>query len=1216
MRGANQHLSDEEVEQLTGIATDVAVGALEGAMRHLERCEQCRFRMLSVQDLSGDLPTAPAGVKAGNSPCPPEARCLEVAAGLGTAAERKRYLEHAATCTKCGPLLKEAVEDVGMELTEEEEAKVAALSSARPEWQSNLAKEIAETAPVEVSIHKKTINPSPKFLFWPRWAAAFAALIVAAGGGWWAWIQFATPSVETLIEQAYAERRTIEPRIAGAKYAPMRVERGPEESNQKKRPALLKAEALISENLEKTPNDPVWLQANARADLLDGKYSDAIKSLQLALLSKPDSPELLTDLGSAYFQSADYGNAVEVLGKALAKSPNDPVIVFNHALACEKIFLLTQAVDDWQHYLKIDPTGGWAEEAKRHLDNVRQELLQHEHMTGVPLVNTQTLAATLNTSQTAIWERVDSRIEEYLDLAIREWLPLAFPAKQRGRWSSAAKESDAALKVLAQILSSQHQDSWLAELLKSPDTASFSAGIQALAEAVGADAAGNPDTALSSALVAEMQFERTNDKAGKLRAQLEEIYALHRKFSSVECLSRIAVIAPLLEVTHYQWIKIQVDLERYACQSSAEIHLASAGDSISSARTAARQFRYGNLYLRALGFAASRDAEMGLSEKSWEWDRLGLQEYWSGPYLPLRAQQFYDDLSIRAQDSEEWFLAVALGREAVSAIAVSPNRTGEAMERVRLAQSAMQARMWPEATKQYSQALGIFDSLDDGPAKNAFRANAEIGLAEAELQQGHIKSAEVHLLYARSHLPANFQEYQTWLALYSTAAKLRQQTGDLPGAERSCVAAVLIAEVGLQGIRSELERLRWSRAAATCYRHVVDWTLDQKRPVAALELWEWYLASAIRAPSYKAPIKDFSRLDMEAALPVPNEVAGRLADLRIETVITYAVLQNQVVAWLYDDRGIVWHKLGIESSQLKRAMALFSEQCSDPASDITNLTKDSRTLYDILVEPFSSNLDPKRTLVVEMDGKLGQIPFAALSDRNGRFLVDVMPITYLPGIGYRRLLRAGSSISHEDLALIVGDPLIPESDRASYPVLADADFEAEQVSREFTHAVLLTGAQATAARLLDNLLKAKVFHFAGHTRLQPGRSEFLLAMDGTGPSVIDSESIAVQQMSHLQLAVLSACSTDHDSSTNGGGADTIARAFLRNGVPEIVATRWQVDSAATSAFMSIFYREALRGRLVPAAIGTAMRETRRLPGYLHPYYWAAFDVFGRSGDTT
>src|SRR5258708_15605435 len=221
------------------------------------------------------------------------------------------------------------------------------------------------------------VRPSPVYAF-----AGIAVVVLVA------WIGLRTlrpPSAEQLLAQAYTERRTLEVRISGAKYAHMRVERSAGGSTLDKSSSLLKAEALISDKLSKNPSDPEWLQARARADLLDGNYESAIKSLQRALETQPDSPSLLTDLGSAYFMRAesanrpiDYGNAIESLGKALAKSPDDPVALFNRALACERMFLYTQAVEDWEHYLRIDPQGEWADEARHHLAAVQQKLKQHE----------------------------------------------------------------------------------------------------------------------------------------------------------------------------------------------------------------------------------------------------------------------------------------------------------------------------------------------------------------------------------------------------------------------------------------------------------------------------------------------------------------------------------------------------------------------------------------------------------------------------------------------------------------------------------------------------------------------------------------------------------------------------------------------------------------------------------------------------------------------
>src|SRR5262249_36925105 len=130
-------------------------------------------------------------------------------------------------------------------------------------------------------------------------------------------------------------------------------------------------------------NDVRWVQAKGRAELLDGNAEVAIKTLQQATELAPDSSSVLTDLASAYFlraqvldRPADYGEATNLLGKVLTRSPDDPVALFNRAIALEQLFLYAQAMEDWEHYLRIDPNGDWSGEARRHLDDLRNRLQQ------------------------------------------------------------------------------------------------------------------------------------------------------------------------------------------------------------------------------------------------------------------------------------------------------------------------------------------------------------------------------------------------------------------------------------------------------------------------------------------------------------------------------------------------------------------------------------------------------------------------------------------------------------------------------------------------------------------------------------------------------------------------------------------------------------------------------------------------------------------------
>jgi CHAT domain-containing protein/tetratricopeptide (TPR) repeat protein len=1207
-RPFDKHLDNDELDgfvssRAAGVTDSMRLSdeALGEAQRHLDSCQDCSRKVQLHKSVQSEIQRM--GLHSNKPPgpdCVADTEWLNVAAGLLPEAKARELVKHAAQCGHCGPLLKNAAETLSDEVTPREETLLASLSSAHLDWQRNMASTLRD------GVRERQQNPSwwRAIVAWPTPAYAFAAVAAVAVVAWIGVRTLRPPSAEQLLAQAYTERRTLEVRIPGAKYAPLRVERSDKGSNFDKPESLLKAEVLIGDNLRQSPNDPIWLQAKARAELLDGNNDEAIKALQRALESKPDSPQLLTDLGSAYFLRAksadraiDYGNAIESLGKALAENPNDPIALFNRALACEQIFLYTQAIDDWEHYLQVDPQSEWSDEARKRLSAVKEKIKQHSQNQAEPLLSPSEFVQLAGRDDKSV---LDSRAEDYLDRSIEQWLPAAFSSPGTGDSTNLQ-----AVQFLANILVSRHHDYWLSDLLAKSASARFVEAIHSLSDALSANAAGDPDSALTKAQRALQNFEKADNTAGKLRAEAEIAYALHRKYRLQACQWQIARVQRANTTDRYPWIAVQFELEQYACGA---VSIASAERLLSSARKRARSANYSTLYLRALGFSASTETDSGAVEKGWLWDCEGLAYYWAGNYRPLRAQHFYDDMSIAAQNSAEWWLAVALEQEAVSAIAASPNRSGEGIERLKLARSASMARLWTGAASQYQSALSAFSALPQDKSNRAFRATAEIGLADVAISQHRSSDAEQHLRYAQDNIPPDFEDGDTWLSLYRTLAKFKSGVGDQEGAQKYCEAAVLVAEIDLHDVSSETDRLRWNQAGSDCYRALVQLKLAQHNETSALELWEWYRGAGTRAKQTSSHQNNFANLDQSPLLPPMHEVVEDLPSLEHETVVAYAQLDEQVGAWVYDNRGIYWMRLAKGAAVLKDA-AQFATQCGDPQSDPGVLGGE---LYRVLFQPLLPYLDPKRTLVIEADDQLSVIPFAALHEPDGEYLIDRFKIVYLPAIGFRHVLREPVPISPQDFAVVVDSPLLSDRDQRSYAQLPDADAEARYIAAQFSHSVRISGKEATLSALWRTLPNAAIFHFAGHTRLQPGHTGLLLApeSDSADSAVLSADEVESHLLVNLRLAVLSACATESMGS-DVNAADSLAHAFLRSGVPSVVATKWTVDSAATGSLMQGLYRHLIEGEDVPTALQASMKQVRAQAGYAHPYYWAGVEVFGR-----
>ena len=199
-------------------------------------------------------------------------------------------------------------------------------------------------------------------------------------------------------------------------------------------------------------------------------------------------------------------------------------------------------------------------------------------------------------------------------------------------------------------------------------------------------------------------------------------------------------------------------------------------------------------------------------------------------------------------------------------------------------------------------------------------------------------------------------------------------------------------------------------------------------------------------------------------------------------------------------------------------------------------------------------------------------------------------------------------IAPSDRALIVAGPT--QSDGSLEPP-PGALTEAREVVQQFSQSTILSGSKAKSTAVEREISKSSIFHFAGHATYGRSGAAMLLAdgslsVSGTRPG--HPLTFNPRNLSGLKLAVFSACGTAKPSEALS--SDSLVAEFLHAGAPNVVASRWNVDSMATTEFMGRFYRLLLSGHDVAAVLQAAASEFRRMPDWAHPYYWAAFSSFG------
>lgn len=124
--------------------------------------------------------------------------------------------------------------------------------------------------------------------------------------------------------------------------------------------------------------------------------------------------------------------------------------------------------------------------------------------------------------------------------------------------------------------------------------------------------------------------------------------------------------------------------------------------------------------------------------------------------------------------------------------------------------------------------------------------------------------------------------------------------------------------------------------------------------------------------------------------------------------------------------------------------------------------------------------------------------------------------------------------------------------------------------------------------------------FAGANRAWRGQD----LIDGIEDGILTANEISNLDLSHTDMAVLSACETGLGEDMAMEGVFGLQRAFKLAGVNTLVMSLWKVPDEATSMLMQYFYDNWLGGMDKHAAFTAAQRKLKVLRP--NPYDWAGF----------
>ncbi|XP_029196287.2 tetratricopeptide repeat protein 28-like [Acropora millepora] len=275
-----------------------------------------------------------------------------------------------------------------------------------------------------------------------------------------------------------------------------------------------------------------------------------------------------------------------------------------------------------------------------------------------------------------------------------------------------------------------------------------------------------------------------------------------------------------------------------------------------------------------------------------------------------------------------------------------------------------------------------------------------------------------------------------------------------------------------------------------------------------------------------------------------------------------------------------------------------------------------RSLYDFLIAPMAGSIDGDE-LVIVPEGHLWLVPFAALKDKNSKYLSESLRIRVSPSLTILKTIADCPTDYHnKDGALLVGDPWVQEiviGKKKKLEQLPCAREEVEMIGK-ILNTKPLTDRQATKDEVLKRLSSVALVHIAAHGRMATGEIALCPNPDRTSERPKRADYLlkiadVLEVKLRAKLVVLSCCHSGRGQ-VKAEGVVGIARAFLGAGARSVLVSLWAIDDEATLEFMKEFYQKLTDGKSASEALSRAMKSMRQSDDFSEVKYWAPFVLIG------
>jgi CHAT domain-containing protein/Tfp pilus assembly protein PilF len=330
------------------------------------------------------------------------------------------------------------------------------------------------------------------------------------------------------------------------------------------------------------------------------------------------------------------------------------------------------------------------------------------------------------------------------------------------------------------------------------------------------------------------------------------------------------------------------------------------------------------------------------------------------------------------------------------------------------------------------------------------------------------------------------------------------------------------------------------------------------------------------------------------------------------TLLSYHLSEKELLILCFNRDNFVYRKVPVRADfystidSFVRALHTVSGESRFEANEI------SKRLYSWLIAPVQSHLHTRSRLIIIPDDELNYIPFEALQDPDGNYLIQEFSVQYQ----YSASLLEKRKKENFTPNILSFAPFANSTNN-------QLAYSAEEINNLEGRKFL--DREATKENFISNSNKLPVIHLATHARANdrlPSQSYIAFAENDPDSAAtrLYAQEIYDLKLDSTQLVILSACETGTGQLVHGEGLMSLSRAFAYAGCPDIVTSLWKAEDKTTAFLTRRFHYYFANAKTTDQALQLAkldLLNSNEIDQRLKtPNYWAHIIFIGEYESTT